>query len=150
MTPCDSLREGSAWIYGESEVYPTGIRHTGNGPPSPVPRTSLHPRSLSLCFCPVRKFYFFPGYFLGLVSKLPFRTMMVYEDTLRYLPCQELSEQRWAVFLLNTYSQRPLCGLVTGHSMSPNFTLSSAAFAVNNKAKCCLSRGPRPVCRYRI
>lgn len=28
--------------------------------------------------------------------------------------------------------------------MSPNFTLSSAAFAVNNKAKCCLSCGPRP------
>lgn len=33
-------RQGSALVHREFEAHPTGIRHTGNGPPT-EPRTSL-------------------------------------------------------------------------------------------------------------
>lgn len=43
---------------------------------------------------PSQELLFFPSYFSGLVSKLPFRTKMVCEDALRYFQCQELGEEQ--------------------------------------------------------
>lgn len=72
LTPCDSLREDSAWICSESEVHPTGVRHTGNGPRPQFPGPLYTPGALASASAQSESFIF-PWLFLGAGFKVTFQ-----------------------------------------------------------------------------
>ena len=103
------------------------------GARSSFPPQEPHPPPL-----PNQGFSFFPSYFLALLSKLPFKTMMVCEDALRCFTCQAPGkEQRGCSFYQTSIHKVPSRVWPEGQSMSSNFTLNSVAFSVNCKAKHC-------------